>query len=105
MSKLYAFVGYKYDEKKKEYKKSMKDFDSNILDVVLLKLKEKELVQDKNILRSKHIGHSIMVSTFLYSYYGLLQLSDEQLQVNPHIEQKEAFILRSVQTDRNWNIC
>lgn len=72
MSKLYAFVGYKYDEKKKgiyyngnkwpdvvkykkewlkrmlEYKKSMKDFDSNILDVVLLKLKEKELVQVLN---------------------------------------------------------
>lgn len=31
-----------------EYKKSMKDFDSNILDVVLLKLKEKELVQVLN---------------------------------------------------------
>ncbi|CAB5376582.1 unnamed protein product [Rhizophagus irregularis] len=142
--------GYKYDEKKKdvyydgherpdvvkyrkewlkrmfEYKKSMKDFDGNMLDVVLepqLKPGEKELVQvthdechfyandgqrkiwmqkDENILRSKHIGRSIMVSTFLCPCHGLLQLSDEQLQANPHIEQKEAFILRSVQTDGYW---
>ncbi|CAB4417942.1 unnamed protein product [Rhizophagus irregularis] len=109
--------GYKYDEKKKgvyydgyerpdvvkyrkewlkrmfEYKKSMKDFDSNMLDVVLepqLKPEEKELVQvthdechfyandrqrkiwmqkDENILRSKHIGRSIMVLTFLCPLY------------------------------------
>ncbi|PKY59893.1 hypothetical protein RhiirA4_281522, partial [Rhizophagus irregularis] len=80
-----------------EYRKSMKDFDGDMLDVILesqLKLGEKELVQvthdkchfyannrqqkiwireDKDILRSKHIGRSIMVSAFLCSCYGLLQ--------------------------------
>jgi hypothetical protein len=140
------FWGYKYDEKKKdghewpdvvkyrkewlkrifEYKKSIKDFDGDILDVVLepqLKPEEKELVQvthdechfyandrqrkiwmkkNENTLRSKHMGRSIMVSAFLCPYHGLLQLSDEQLQANPHIEHKEAFVLRSIQSDGYW---
>ncbi|CAB4391751.1 unnamed protein product [Rhizophagus irregularis] len=78
--------GYKYDEKKKGVY-----YDGH----------ERPDV-DENILRSKHIGRSIMVSTFLCPCHGLLQLSDEQLQANPHIEQKEAFILRSVQTDGYW---
>jgi hypothetical protein len=121
------FWGYKYDEKKKgvyydrherpdvvkyrkewlkrmfEYKKSMKDFDGDILDVVLepqFKPEEKELVQvthdechfyandgqqkiwmkkDEDILRSKHMRRSIMVSAFLCPCHRLLQLSDEQL--------------------------
>ncbi|GES98821.1 hypothetical protein PHYBLDRAFT_144584 [Rhizophagus clarus] len=104
------FWGYKYDEKKKgvyydgherpdvveyrkewlkrmfEYKKSMKDFDGDMLDVVLepqLKPEEKEI--DEDILRSKHIGRSIMVSAFLCPCYGLLQLSDEQLQKSEHM--------------------
>ncbi|CAB4388705.1 unnamed protein product [Rhizophagus irregularis] len=34
--------------------------------------------------------------------YKLLQLSDEQMRKNPHIKSKEAFILRSVQTDGYW---
>ncbi|CAB4389556.1 unnamed protein product [Rhizophagus irregularis] len=109
-----------------EYKKSMKDFDGDMLDVILepqFKPKEKELVQvthdechfyandgqkkiwmekDKNILRSKHIRCSIMVLTFLCPCHELLQLSDEQLQANPHIEYKEAVVLRSVQTDGYW---
>jgi hypothetical protein len=142
--------GFKYDEKKKgvyydgherpdvvayrkewlnrmfEYKKYMKDFDGDMLDIVLepqLKSGNKELVQvthdechfyandgqrkiwtieDEDILRSKHIGRSIMVSAFLCPCHGLLQLSDEQLQANPHIKNKEAFILRSIQTDGYW---
>jgi hypothetical protein len=142
--------GYKYDEKKKgiyydgherpdvvmyrkewlkrmfEYKKSMKDFDGDMLDIVLepqLKSGEKELVQvthdechfyandgqrriwirkDEDILRSKHIGRSIMVSAFLCQCHGLLQLSDEQLQTNPHVKNKESFVLRSIQKDGYW---
>ncbi|CAB4473945.1 unnamed protein product [Rhizophagus irregularis] len=100
-----------------EYRKSMKDFDGDMLDVILepqLKPGEKELVQvthdechfyandgqqkiwireDEDILRSKHIGRSIMVSAFLCSCHGLLQLSDEQLRANPHIGNKEAFLV------------
>ncbi|PKY48738.1 hypothetical protein RhiirA4_464409 [Rhizophagus irregularis] len=89
----------------------------------VLKLGEKELVQvthnkchfyandgqqkiwireNEDILRSKYIGHLIMVLAFLCSCHGLLQLSDEQLQVNPHIGNKEAFVLRSIQTDGYW---
>lgn len=142
--------GYKYDEKKKgvyydgherpdvikyrkewlkrmfEYQKYMKDFNGDMLDIVLepqLKSEEKELVQithdechfyandgqrkiwmkdDEDILRSKHQGRSIMVSAFLCPCHGLLRLSDEQMQENPHIKSKEAFVLRSVQTDGYW---
>jgi hypothetical protein len=142
--------GYKYDERKKgvyydgherldvviyrkdwlkrmfEYKKSMKEFDGDMLDIVLepqLKAEEKELVQithdechfymndgqrkiwinkDEDILRSKHIGCSIMVSAFFCQCHGLLQLSDEQLQANPHIKNKESFVLCSIQTDGYW---
>ena len=103
-----------------EYKKSMKEFDGDMLDIVLepqLKAEEKELVQithdecyfyandgqqkiwinkDEDILRSKYIGRSIMVSAFLCQCHGLLQLSDEQLQANPHIKNKESFVLRSI---------
>ena len=91
------------------YKKHMREFDEDMLDIILepkLKLGEKEFVQvihdecyfyandgwwriwvnkEEDILHPKYLGRSIMVSTFLYSYHGLLQLSDEQMQENPHI--------------------
>src|SRR6266540_5531746 len=78
-----------------EYKKYMKDFDSNMLDIILkpqLKSGKKELVQvihdechfyandrwrkiwtikDEDILCSKYIGHSIIISAFLCPYHGL----------------------------------
>ncbi|UZO06126.1 uncharacterized protein OCT59_026457 [Rhizophagus irregularis] len=109
-----------------EYQRLMKDFDGDMMDIVSepqLKLGDKELVQithdechfyandgqrriwmreDEDILCSKHQGRSIMVSAFLCLYHGLLQLSDEQMRENPHIKSKEAFILRSVQTDGYW---
>ncbi len=142
--------GYKYDERKKgvyydghewpdvvsyrkewlkrifKYQKYMKDFDGDMLDIVLelqLKSEEKELVQithdecyfyandeqrriwmreDEDILRSKHMGCSIIVSAFLCLCHGLLRLSDEQLQANPHIKNKEAFVLRFIQMDGYW---
>ena len=119
--------GYRYDEKKKSiyydgherpdvvkyrkewlermfgYKKFMKEFEGDILDVVLepeLNPGEKELVQvthdkchfyandgrwrvwvgeEESILRSKHLGRSIIVSGFLCSCHGPLQLTDKQL--------------------------
>ncbi|RGB22462.1 hypothetical protein C1646_634114, partial [Rhizophagus diaphanus] len=49
--------------------------------------------KDEDILHSKHIGRSIIVSAFLCPCHGLLQLSDEQLQVNLHIEHKEAILM------------
>ena len=54
---------------------------------------------DEDILRLKHQGRSIIVSAFLCPCHELLRLSNEQLQENLHIKSKEAFILRSVQTD------
>ena len=111
-----------------EYQKLMKDFDDDMMDIVSelqLKSGEKELVQvthnechfytndeqqriwireDEDILRSKYQEHSIMVSAFLCSCHELLQLSVEQMQENPHIKSKEAFILRSVQTDEYWKL-
>ena len=60
--------------------------------------------EDEDILRSKYMGHSIIVSAFLCPCYGLLQLSDEQLLANSHIEHKEAFVLRSVQADGYWKV-
>ncbi|CAB4395574.1 unnamed protein product [Rhizophagus irregularis] len=45
-----------------------------------------------------------MVSAFLCSCHGLLQLSNEQLQANPHIGNKEAFVLQSIQTDEYWKL-
>ena len=104
----------------------MKDFDSDMLDIVLepqLKSEEKELVQimhdkchfyandrqwiiwmreDEDILQSKYMGRSIIVLAFLCPCHGLLRLSDEQLQANPHIKNKEAFVLRSIQMDGYW---
>ncbi|PKK56498.1 hypothetical protein RhiirC2_634119, partial [Rhizophagus irregularis] len=109
-----------------EYQRLMKDFDGDMMDIVSepqLKPGDKELVQithdechfyandgqrriwmreDEDILRSKHQGCSIMVSAFLCLCHRLLQLSDEQMRKNPHIKSKEAFILRSVQTDGYW---
>jgi hypothetical protein len=109
-----------------EYQKFMKDFDGDLMDIILepqLKPGEKEIVQvthdecyfyandgqrkiwmreDEDILRSKHQGRSIMVSAFICPCHGLLRLSDEQLQANPHIEDKEALVFRSVQTDGYW---
>ncbi|CAB5377082.1 unnamed protein product [Rhizophagus irregularis] len=58
--------------------------------------------EDEDILRSKHQGRSIMVSAFLCPCHGLLRLSDEQLQENPHIKNKESFVIRSIQTDGYW---
>ena len=43
-----------------------------------------------------------MVSGFLCACYGPLKLSDEQLQENLHVKDKNAYILRSVQTDGYW---
>ena len=40
-----------------------------------------------------------MVSDFLCTCHGPLNLSDEQLQENPHIKDKNAYILHSVQAD------
>src|SRR5207253_2652946 len=108
-----------------EYKRYMKDFDGDMLNITLepyLELKKEFVqvthdechfyandgqrriwIQEKDdILRSKHMGRSIMVSAFLCPCHGLLRLSDEQLQTNPHIEHKETFVLRSVQTDGYW---
>src|SRR5947209_3589930 len=56
----------------------------------------------ENILHSKHLEHSIMISAFLYSYYSLLRLSEQQLQANLHIEHQESFVLYSVQEDEYW---
>ena len=108
------------------YKESMKDFDGDMLDIILepqIKPGEKEFVQvthdechfyandgqrriwmreDEDILRSKHIGCSIMVSAFLCPCHGLMRLSDEQSQANPHIRYKETFVLRSIQADGYW---
>jgi hypothetical protein len=58
--------------------------------------------KDEDILHSKHMGRSIIVSAFLCPYHRLLQLSDEQLQANSHIEHKETFVLRSIQSDGYW---
>src|SRR6266498_4034874 len=144
--------GYRYDERKKGiyydgherldvveyrkewlermfmYKKRMKEFDGDMLDIVLepkLELEEKELIQvthdechfyandrrrriwigeEEDILRPKHLGRSIIVSAFLCSCHGLLQLSDKQLQENPHIKHKDAYVLRSVQADGYWTL-
>jgi hypothetical protein len=45
-----------------------------------------------------------MVSAFLCSCHGPLQLSDEQMQENPHIQHKNAYVLRSVQADGYWTL-
>ncbi|CAG8625873.1 17591_t:CDS:2 [Acaulospora morrowiae] len=59
-------------------------------------------LEDEDILRSKHIGRSIMVSAFVCPCHGLLRLSDDQLQTNSHIKHKETYILHSTQTDGYW---
>src|SRR5947209_5345460 len=108
------------------YNKCMKNFDGDAMNIVLepqLRPEEKEFVQvthdechfyandgrrriwireEEDILRSKHIGRSIMVSAFLCPCHGLLRLSDEQLLANSHIEHKETFVMRSVQADGYW---
>ncbi|EXX66968.1 hypothetical protein RirG_118670 [Rhizophagus irregularis DAOM 197198w] len=43
-----------------------------------------------------------MISAFLCPCHGLLRLSNEQLQENPHIKNKEAFVICSIQTDGYW---
>lgn len=58
--------------------------------------------KNEDILRPKGEGRSIMVSAFLCPCHGLLRLSDEQIRANPHIKYKEAFILRSIQSDGYW---
>jgi hypothetical protein len=54
---------------------------------------------DEDILCSKYQKRSIISLIFICPYYRLLRLSDEQLQANPHIENKEALVFYSVQTD------
>ena len=46
--------------------------------------------------------YSIIVLAFLCLCYGLLQLSNEQLFTNPHIEHKKTFVIYSVQADGYW---
>ncbi|CAG8578641.1 11272_t:CDS:2 [Scutellospora calospora] len=108
------------------YRKYMKTFDGDILDIVLepkLGPGEKEIVQvthdkchfyandgqrriwigkNEDILCPKGEGRSVMVSAFLCSCHGLLQLSDKQMRANLHIMHKEAFILCSIQLDGYW---
>src|SRR5437879_2494497 len=106
------------------YKKHMKDFDGNNIVEPQLKPELVQVMHDKChfyandgqqriwtiedediiIMHSKHPGCSIiiMVSAFICPCHGLLQLSDKQLQANPHIEYKESFILHSTQTDGYW---
>ena len=43
-----------------------------------------------------------MVSAFLCPCHGLLQLSDEQLLANSHLEHKETLVLHLVQADGYW---
>ncbi|CAG8594657.1 12932_t:CDS:2 [Gigaspora margarita] len=143
-------LGYKYDERKKgvyydgheqpdvvlyrkgwlermfKYKKNMKDFTSDMLEIIVepeLKYAEKELVQvthnkyhfyanngqrriwtreDEDILHSKHIGHSVMVSAFVCPCHGLLQLSEEKFSANLHVKYRDTFVVRSVQEDGYW---
>ena len=106
----------------------MREFDEDMLDNILelkLKSEEKEFVQviydecyfyandgwrriwvnkEEDILRPKHLGRSIMVSAFLCSCHGILQLSDEQMQENPHIQHKDAYVFCSVQADGYWTL-
>ncbi|CAG8516256.1 2992_t:CDS:2 [Dentiscutata erythropus] len=58
--------------------------------------------EDENILHSKHIGRSVIVLAFICLYHGILQLSEEYFQTNPHIKYKESFVIRSVQEDEYW---
>ncbi|KAF0512020.1 hypothetical protein F8M41_018079 [Gigaspora margarita] len=58
--------------------------------------------EDKDVLRSKHIGRSVMVSAFVCPCHGLLKLSEEQFKANPYIKHKESFVIRSVQEDGYW---
>ncbi|CAG8787219.1 15403_t:CDS:2 [Gigaspora margarita] len=102
------------------YKQNMKDFVSKSLEFILkpqLNLGKKEYAQithdeyyfyandgqqriwihdGETILYPKHLGHSIMVSAFLYPCHELLRLSDQQLYENPHIEDKEIFVIHLV---------
>ncbi|RIB19325.1 hypothetical protein C2G38_1922798, partial [Gigaspora rosea] len=100
------------------YKKYMKDFMGDMLEIIVepeLDYDEKEMVQithdecyfytndgqrriwtqeDEDVLRQKHIGRSVMVSAFVCPCHGLLKLSEEQFQANPHIKHKESFLLQ-----------
>ncbi|CAG8706429.1 21423_t:CDS:2, partial [Dentiscutata erythropus] len=84
------------------YKMYIKDFVGDMLEIVIepeLESDERELVQvthnecyfytndgqlkiwtrkDEDILRPKHMGHFIIVLTFMCQCHGLLQLSEEQ---------------------------
>ncbi len=106
----------------------MREFDGDMLNIILepkLKSGEKEFVQvthdechfyandgrrriwvnkEENILRPKHLGRSIMVSAFLCPCHELLQLSDEQMQENPHIQHKDVYVFRSIQADGYWTL-
>ncbi|CAG8533428.1 16024_t:CDS:2 [Dentiscutata heterogama] len=119
---MYA-LGYKYDERKKGVYYDGHEW----LDVVIvepeLEYGKKESVQvihdeyhfyandgqhkiwtrkDEDVLCSKHIGYSIMVSAFVYPWHGLLQLSKEQFLANPHIKYRDAFVDCFVQEDGYW---
>ena len=60
--------------------------------------------KEENILHPKHLGHFIIFSAFLCPYYGLLQLSNEQMQENPYIQYKDAYVLYSIQADGYWTL-
>ncbi|KAF0360606.1 hypothetical protein F8M41_014310 [Gigaspora margarita] len=104
----------------------MKGFTDNMLEIIVkpeLEYDKKESVQithdechfyandrqcriwtqeDENVLRSKHIVHSVIVSAFVYPCHRLLKLSEEQFKTNSHIKHKESFVICSVQEDRYW---
>ncbi|CAG8486586.1 8750_t:CDS:2 [Dentiscutata erythropus] len=147
-------LGYKYDERKKgvyydgherpdvvlyrkgwlermfKYKKGMKDFTGDMLEVIVepeLEYGEKESVQvthdechfyandgqrriwtreDEDVLRSKHMGRSVMVSAFVCPCHRLLQLLEEQFLANPHVKYRDAFVVRSIKEEYSRvNIC
>ncbi|RIB16811.1 hypothetical protein C2G38_2315547 [Gigaspora rosea] len=58
--------------------------------------------EDEDILCSKHIGCSVMVSAFICPCHGLLQLSEEQFSANPHVKYRDTFVVPSVQEDGYW---
>ncbi|CAG8646640.1 4909_t:CDS:2, partial [Paraglomus occultum] len=110
------------------YKQLMKDYNGEMLDEIIEPqlqpdVDEKEHVivthdeshfyanegqrklwiQDKeDVLRPKYQGRSIMVSDFLCACHGSLQLTDEQLEANPHVKFKDVRVLRSIQADGYW---
>ncbi|CAG8812023.1 9055_t:CDS:2, partial [Dentiscutata erythropus] len=96
---MYA-LGYKKEwlERMFTYKKYMKEFVGDMLKIIV----QLELEKNEDILCSKHIGHSVIVSAFVCLCHGLLQLSEEQFQANLHVKYKDVFVIHFVQEDRYW---